>query len=207
MGLLDLVEQDHRIGVPLHLLGELPALFVPDVPRRRANQLAHRVLLHVLGHVEADERVVAAEQQVRERPRELGLADAGRAEEQEAADRTRRRLQARARTADGARHRGDRLVLADHARVQLLFHPEQLVALVLVDRGERHAGPLGDDLVDLRPADRSRGDGSTRRRTSRARTGGSRAPSLPARGRTARARSPSARPRSPSAPPRRGCCG
>ena len=62
--LLDFVEQHDRVGVALHLLGELAALFVADVSRRRANQLRHRVLLHVLGHVEADERVIAAEQEV-----------------------------------------------------------------------------------------------------------------------------------------------
>ena len=33
------------------------------------------------------------------------------------------------------------------------FHPQQLVALVLVDRRHRHAGPLRDDLVDLGLAD------------------------------------------------------
>jgi len=33
--------------------------------------------------------------------------------------------------------------------VKLLLHAEELVALVLVDRAERDAGPPGDDLVDL----------------------------------------------------------
>ena len=108
-----------RVRVALHLLGELAALFVPDVSGRRADQLADRVLLHVLGHVEADQRVVAAEQEIRQRARELGLADAGRPEEHEAADGTRRVLQPGARAADGARDRRDRLLLADDAAVQL----------------------------------------------------------------------------------------
>ena len=154
MRLLDFVEQDHRVRVPLHLLGELPALFVPHVPRRRADQLADRVLLHVLRHVEADERMVAAEQQVGQGARQLGLADTRRPEEQEAAHRARRRLQARPRPPDGAGHGRNGPILADDAVVQLLFHPEQLVALVLVDRGEGHPRPLRDDLVDLGAADR-----------------------------------------------------
>jgi hypothetical protein len=83
--LLDFIEQDDRVRIPLDLLGELAALFVPDIAGRRSNQLRHRVLLHVLGHVEANERVVAAEQEVRERPGELGFADAGGTEEDEAA--------------------------------------------------------------------------------------------------------------------------
>src|SRR3954471_18960439 len=37
--------------------------------------------------------------------------------------------------------------------MQLPFHAQQLVALVLVDRRHRDAGPLRDDIVDLRLAD------------------------------------------------------
>ena len=111
------------------------------------------MLLHVLGHVEADQRVVAAEQEVGERARQLGLADAGRSQEHEAADRTIRVLQAGARPADGARDGRNRLFLADDAPVELLLHAQQLVALVLIDRRHRHAGPLGDHFVDLLLAD------------------------------------------------------
>ena len=118
--LLDLVEQDDRVGIALHLLGELAAFFVADVAGRRADQLRDRVLLHVLRHVEADQRVIAAEEEIGQRARQLGLADAGRAEEHEAADRAVRVLEAGARTADRARDRGDRLLLADDAPVQLV---------------------------------------------------------------------------------------
>ena len=63
---------------------EQAALVEADVARRRADQARHRVALHVFGHVEADE--LDAERE-RELARDLGLADAGRAGEQEAADR------------------------------------------------------------------------------------------------------------------------
>ena len=62
---------------------------------------------------------------------QLGLADAGGPEEQERAGRPVRIGQARARAADRVGDRGDRLVLADHALVQLGFHLQQLVALAL----------------------------------------------------------------------------
>ena len=71
-------------------------------------------------------------------------------EEDEAADRPRRVLEPGARPANRARQRRNRLLLADDAPMQLLLHPQQLVALVLVDRRERHAGPLRHDFVDLR---------------------------------------------------------
>ena len=44
-------------------------------------------------------------------------------------------------------------VLRDDPAVQRLLHLQELVALVLVDRRQRHAGPLRHDLVDLGLAD------------------------------------------------------
>ena len=151
--LLDFVQQDHRVRIALHLLGELTALFVPDVSRRRSNQLGDRVLLHVLGHVEADQRVVAAEQEVRQGARQFGLADTGRAEKHEAPNGPVRVLEPCARAPDRARQRRDGLLLRDDALVERVLHVQELVALVLIDRGQRHAGPLRDDLVDLGLAD------------------------------------------------------
>src|SRR3954447_1247175 len=88
VGLLDLVEQHHRVGPPPHRLGQLAALLVADVAGRRADQPRHRVLLHVLGHVEADDRLLGVEHQLGQALRQLGLADPGGAEEEEAADRS-----------------------------------------------------------------------------------------------------------------------
>jgi hypothetical protein len=91
--LLDLIEQHDGIGIALHFLGELPALLVADVTRRRANELRHRVLLHVLGHVEANQGVIAAEEKAGQGAGELGLPDAGGSQEDEAADRAIRALE------------------------------------------------------------------------------------------------------------------
>ena len=51
----------------------------PDVARGRADELRDGVLLHVLRHVEADERLLVLEQELRQPPRDLGLAHARRA--------------------------------------------------------------------------------------------------------------------------------
>ena len=53
MRLLDLVEQHHAVGMRAHGVHQQAALLEPDVARRRADQPRHRVLLHVLAHVEA----------------------------------------------------------------------------------------------------------------------------------------------------------
>ena len=84
MRLLDLVEQQHAVRMLGDRLGEQAALVEADVARRRADQARHGVALHVLRHVEADQLDAQA---VGELPRDLGLADAGRPAEQEAADR------------------------------------------------------------------------------------------------------------------------
>ena len=93
--LLDLVEQHHRERLAAHLLGELAALLVADVAGRRAEQPRDGVLLGELAHVELDERVLVAEQELGERLGQLGLTDAGRAGEDERAAGTLRVLQAR----------------------------------------------------------------------------------------------------------------
>ena len=100
MRLLDLVEQHDGVRPPPDRLGELAGLLVADVAGRRADHPRHGVLLLVLRHVDADHRLLVVEQELGERARQLGLADAGRAEEQEAAERPVRILQAGARAAD-----------------------------------------------------------------------------------------------------------
>ena len=103
--LLDLVEQDHGVGLAADRLGQLAALFVADVAGRRADQRRHVVPLHELGHVDLDQRVLGAEHELGQRLGQLGLADAGGAEEDERADRPLGILQPGARAADGL---GDR---------------------------------------------------------------------------------------------------
>jgi hypothetical protein len=65
-------------------LGQQAALVEADVARRRADQAADGMALHVLGHVEADQLDA---QDVGQLLGDLGLAHAGGAAEQEAADR------------------------------------------------------------------------------------------------------------------------
>ena len=77
VGLFDLVEQHHGIGLTAHLLRELAALLVAHISGRRAHQTGHRVLLHVLGHVDADHGVLVAEHGLGQGLAQLGLAHTG----------------------------------------------------------------------------------------------------------------------------------
>src|SRR5437660_12038329 len=103
MRLLNFVQQYDRVGGTLNSLGELTTLFVAHVSGRRTDQLRDRVLLHKLGHVEANQRLLAAEHELGESAGDSGFCHASGAEEQERADRTVRILEAGARAPDGAR--------------------------------------------------------------------------------------------------------
>ena len=83
--------------------------------------------------------VLVVEQELGERAGQLGLADAGRAEEQERADRPARILEPGARAADRVGHGLDRLVLADDPLVEALLHLDQLRDLALHQPADRDA--------------------------------------------------------------------
>ena len=139
VGLLDLVEEHDRVRLAAHGLGQLAALLVADVAGRRAHQPADGVPLLVLGHVEPDDVVLGVEERLGERARQLGLADAGRPEEDERADRPAGVLDARASADDRVGDELHGLVLADHALVQDLVEAQQLLALALHQPGDRDA--------------------------------------------------------------------
>ncbi len=149
MRFLDLVEQHDRVGLAPHPLGELTALVVSDVPRRRADHLRHRVLLHVLAHVEAHQRLLAAEQELRQAAADLGLADPRGTEEHERPRRALGIADTEARAADGAADRLDGVILAHHVAAEDLFHLHQSLGLVAAQAGERNAGPRRDDVLDV----------------------------------------------------------
>ena len=149
MRLFDLVEQHDRVRLSADRLGELPALVVADVSRRCADQTRHGVLLHVFAHVDAHHVALAVKQRLGQRLAQLGLADAGGAEEQERADRPVRVLDARARPEDRVAHALHRVVLSDDALMQHFVEVQQLFPLAFEELGHRNAGPARHDLGDL----------------------------------------------------------
>ena len=136
-------------GPAPHRLGELAALVVADVAGRRADEAGHRVLLHVLAHVDADHGPLVVEEELGQRPGQLGLADAGRPEEQERADRPVRVGEAGPAAADGVGDGVHGVVLADDPLVQHLLEADELLHLALHEPADGHAGPLGHDLGDV----------------------------------------------------------
>ena len=67
MSLLHLVQQDDGVWMPTNCLGKLAALVIAHVSWRCANKTLDRELLHVLGHINADQRTLVVKQQLCQR--------------------------------------------------------------------------------------------------------------------------------------------
>ena len=85
MRLLDLIEQDHAIGLAAHGFGQVTTLLVADVARWRADKTRDGMALLEFGHIDANEMLLRVEQEFGERLAQLGLAHPGRPEKQERA--------------------------------------------------------------------------------------------------------------------------
>ena len=149
VGLLHLIKEDHRVGTAPHRFGELAAFLVAHIARRRSDQAADGVLLHVFAHVDAHHRLLAVKQLGGQGFGKLGLAHTGGAQEQEGGNRPIRIGQPRPGALDGIGHRCDRLLLTNHPRMQFVFEMEQFLHLRLHQLAHRNARPLGDNFGDI----------------------------------------------------------
>ncbi len=150
MGLLNLVEEDHGIGLAPDPLRELAALLVAHVARGRADEAGDGVALHILRHVDADDGALVAKHGLRQGFAQLRLAHARGSQEQEGARGPLGVLQPHPAPADGPGHGLHGLVLAHHPLVENLFHPQKPAALVLRQAGDGDARPArhhGGDVL------------------------------------------------------------
>ena len=110
VGLLDLIEQQDRVGVLADLLDQHSPLVVPHVARRSADQTGHRVLLHVLTHIEAQEWDAQA---IRQLLAQFRLAHAGGSGEQKRTHWPIHAAESRARSLHRLGHRANRRWLTE----------------------------------------------------------------------------------------------
>ena len=134
----------------VHGVRQQAALVVTDIARRRADQAADRVTLHIFRHVEP---LHLDAQGGGELLGHLGLAHAGRTAEQEAADGLVRVAQTRPRQLHRRRDLFDGLFLTEDDALQIGLQLAQAFGVGLGHRLGRDAGHLGDDGLDLLLAD------------------------------------------------------
>mmetsp|Transcript_42787 Transcript_42787/g.128462 ORF Transcript_42787/g.128462 Transcript_42787/m.128462 type:complete len:340 (+) Transcript_42787:615-1634(+) len=147
--LFNLIKEDDAVGAALDRVSQQAALIVADIAWGRADEPRHRMLLHVLRHVEAHNRILAVEQVGRKRLCQLRFADAGRTQEHEACQRAVRVDEISAAALDGLRHCVDSLLLPDDALVQLVSQMQELLALTGDQLCDGDASPAADHLGDV----------------------------------------------------------
>ena len=141
----NLIKQDDGIGLASDLLGKLAAFLVTYVAGSGADDLGDRVLLHVFGHINADQILVRAEHDLRKGLGQLCLSDTGGTQEEEGTDRAVRVLQAHTAAPDRSRHCFHGILLADHPLVEFFFKTKEACALPLCQAVHRNLCPNGYD--------------------------------------------------------------
>ena len=106
------------------------------------------MLLHVLAHVDLNQRVLIAEHEFGQRFGKQRLAHTGGSREQEHSGRPLGILQTAATASYGLGNLFDRLLLADNAFMQLVFHLQQANRVFARQTGEWNAGHLGYNFGD-----------------------------------------------------------
>ncbi len=83
MSLFHLIEQDYREWFPPDRFSQHPALFIPDISRRRPDHLGHRMRFHELRHIHPNHGVLVIKQEFRQQFGQIGFSRSGRPEEKE----------------------------------------------------------------------------------------------------------------------------
>ena len=120
-GLFHFVEEDDTVRFFPDGIGQFAPFFIADIARRGADQAGDAVFFHKFAHVDANHVVGTAEELSSQSPGQFGLADTGRAEEEEGTDRPVGILEAGSGPADGFSYGRDGVVLADDPFMQFFF--------------------------------------------------------------------------------------
>ena len=152
--LLNFVKQHDGVRATTHFLGQLATFLVSDVARRCPDQARDGKLLHVLGHVDANQGFLGIEHEFRKDLGELRLSDAGRPKEDEGTDGFVGVLEARAVALDGFDHFLDRFVLTDDFAFEVGVHARELAAFLLRNALDRNARHHGHDITNMVLGDR-----------------------------------------------------
>ena len=151
VGLLQLVQQHHRIGPPPDRLGELTALAVAHVAGRRAQQPGYGVLLHIFRHIQPDQSVPAAVDAVGQGLAQGRLAHAGGAQEQQRRHGPLLVGQPHSAPAHGLGHGRHGLLLPQDLPRKGRPESQEPRPVRLGHLSHRYAGPQGDGLGHVLP--------------------------------------------------------
>ncbi len=132
-----------------YTLGELSALLISHVSRRRSHKAAHREFFHIFTHVDSYKSVGRVKQIFRELLCQMGFSDTGRPQEHESAYRLVGVLKSHPVTLNRFHNLLNGIILPDYSRFELRSHFTQPHALGLSYTLHRHTGHHGNNLSHL----------------------------------------------------------
>ena len=142
VGLFDLVKEHHAVRAAADGFGELAALIVAKVARRRAQQAGCGVLLLILRHIELEQSFFAAEPAGGKGLGKGGLAHAGGPQKEHGPHGAARLPQPGAAAPDGPGHRRHGLLLAHDLGIEAGFQLVQPFPFLLPHPLHGHAAGL-----------------------------------------------------------------
>ncbi len=131
-------------------LGQQSPLIEAHIAWRRADESAHSMALHVLGHVKSDQ---VDPQDVSQLTCGLSLTNARRARKQEGTDGLVDLAQPRSRHLDGGGQHIEGFVLTEHHTLEIALERLELAPVVVGHVSRRNTGDLGHDVFHLRLGD------------------------------------------------------
>ena len=126
-----------------------PPSSYPTYPGGEPTSRRHRVLVHVLRHVQLNQRRLITEQELGKRLRCFGLADSRWSQEDKRTGRTLRIFQPGTSTPDGPADSRNGCGLTDDALVQFGLHVDKSSRLFLGEPMNGDTGPLRQHFSDL----------------------------------------------------------
>ena len=137
MSLLDFIQQHDRIGTTPDGFGQNSAFAIADISRRRAFQSGDGMRFLEFRHVDGDQVVFAAVEQVGKRQRGFGFPDAAGAHQHEDAKRLARIVEAGAAGLNTLADQSERVTLTDDAAPRCLSSSRTIPisSLIILPRG------------------------------------------------------------------------
>ncbi|MNO80057.1 hypothetical protein D3C76_712490 [compost metagenome] len=146
MRFLDLVEQNHTVGLAADTLCQLTAFVISHITGWRADQTSNRMPLHVLRHINTNDRLLVTKHRFRQRFGKFSFANARRAKKEKRGNRSVRLTKAGSRQTNGIADREYSVFLSNQPLTQRVFHIQQLLTLFLRKLGHRNTGETGQHL-------------------------------------------------------------
>ena len=147
---LDLIKQNHAVRTAADGFGQLAALVMAHISRRRADHPRNGMLFHIFAHIKAEQGFLAAEPALCQRPGKLGLSYACGAQKQHGADGPSRLPQPGTAAPDGRCHRLDRPGLPDDFLGKPVLQLIQPLPLGLPHPFHRHSAGFADHPGNVR---------------------------------------------------------